>query len=307
MTDAAPARPALPDDATVDRRDIRALLRVMARLRDPESGCPWDVAQDFSTIAPYTIEEAYEVADAIDRGSMADLVDELGDLLLQVVFHARMAEEAGAFAFPDVVEAIVTKMIRRHPHVFAEDGGADQDAVRRRWEDIKAEERAAKAARADAAPATAPSLLDDVGQAMPALMRAAKLGKRAARIGFDWPDARSVLDKVAEETAELREAMDAGHHDAVREEVGDLLFSVAQLARKLHLDPEDALRRADAKFERRFRALETRLTAEEGTAEEGDGPVDADRLEALWQAVKASEAEAARTPEDLPGPDKETT
>ncbi|WP_372006686.1 nucleoside triphosphate pyrophosphohydrolase [Tistrella mobilis] len=300
MTDAAPPSTALPDDAAMDRRDIRALLRVMARLRDPQTGCPWDVAQDFSTIAPYTIEEAYEVADAIDRGSMADLVDELGDLLLQVVFHARMAEEAGAFAFPDVVEAIVTKMIRRHPHVFTREGGADQDAVRRRWEDIKAEERAAKAARADAA---SPSLLDDVGRAMPALMRAAKLGKRAARIGFDWPDARDVLDKVAEETAELREAMTAGHDDAVREEVGDLLFSVAQLARKLHLDPEDALRRADAKFERRFRALETRLAPEEGGR-----PVDADRLEALWQAVKASEAEAARTAQDSPGPeDKETT
>lgn len=278
------SRPCVPmtDDAAFlrDRSQIDALIAVMARLRDPEAGCPWDLAQDFSTIAPYTIEEAYEVADAIDRGDMPDLADELGDLLLQVVFHARMAEEAGAFAFPDVVEAIVTKMIRRHPHVFVDDAAPDAAGipqVKRRWEDIKAEERATKGA------ATGPaSLMDDVGRALPALMRATKLGKRAGRIGFDWPDAAGILDKVEEEAAELREAMAAGQADAMREEVGDLLFTVAQLARKLDMDAEDALRLANAKFERRFRSVEQQLDPQERSS-----PVDADRLEALWQVAKA--------------------
>ncbi|MEN2976187.1 nucleoside triphosphate pyrophosphohydrolase [Tistrella bauzanensis] len=273
----------MTDDAAFlrNRRQIDALIAVMVRLRDPNTGCPWDLAQDFSTIAPYTIEEAYEVADAIDRGAMADLADELGDLLLQVVFHARMAEEAGAFAFPDVVEAIVTKMIRRHPHVFADDAAPDAAGiaqVKRRWEDIKAEERAAKGTTT-AGPA---SLMDDVGRALPALMRATKLGKRAGRIGFDWPDAGGILDKVEEEAAELREAMAAGRTDAMREEVGDLLFTVAQLARKLDMDAEDALRLANAKFERRFRSVEQQLDPQERSA-----PVDADRLEALWQVAKA--------------------
>ncbi|GGB38418.1 nucleoside triphosphate pyrophosphohydrolase [Tistrella bauzanensis] len=272
----------MTDDAAFlrNRRQIDALIAVMARLRDPNTGCPWDLAQDFSTIAPYTIEEAYEVADAIDRGAMADLADELGDLLLQVVFHARMAEEAGAFAFPDVVEAIVTKMIRRHPHVFADDAAPDAAGipqVKRRWEDIKAEERAAKGVATEPA-----SLMDDVGRALPALMRATKLGKRAGRIGFDWPDAGGILDKVEEEAAELREAMAAGPTDAMREEVGDLLFTVAQLARKLDMDAEDALRLANAKFERRFRSVEQQLDPQERSA-----PVDADRLEALWQMAKA--------------------
>lgn len=271
------------DDAAFlrNRRQIDALIAVMARLRDPNTGCPWDLAQNFSTIAPYTIEEAYEVADAIDRGAMADLADELGDLLLQVVFHARMAEEAGAFAFPDVVEAIVTKMIRRHPHVFADDAAPDTAGipqVKRRWEDIKAEERAVKGTTT---PGPA-SLMDDVGRALPALMRATKLGKRAGRIGFDWTDAGGILDKVEEEAAELREAMADGRTDAMREEVGDLLFTVAQLARKLDMDAEDALRLANAKFERRFRSVEQQLDPQERSA-----PVDADRLEALWQVAKA--------------------
>ncbi|MFT3967076.1 MAG: nucleoside triphosphate pyrophosphohydrolase [Sphingobium sp.] len=241
--------------------DITPLTDVMARLRDPDRGCAWDVAQNFSTIAPYTIEEAYEVADAIARQDLAALRDELGDLLLQVVFHSRMAEEQGAFALSDVIASITGKMIRRHPHVFREGGESPG------WESIKAEER--REAGADGA-------LDGVAAALPALMRAQKLQKRAARTGFDWPDTEGVADKIAEELAELAAAPD---EDAVEEEAGDLLFAVVNLVRHRGVDAEAALRRANIKFERRFRAME-----------EMAGPafpaLDPDAKEALWTEAK---------------------
>ncbi|WP_253718140.1 nucleoside triphosphate pyrophosphohydrolase [Sphingomonas sp. AP4-R1] len=236
----------------------------MARLRDPETGCPWDIEQTFATIAPYTIEEAYEVADACESGDLPALKDELGDLLLQVVFHARMAEEQSAFAFADVADAISAKMIRRHPHVF---GDAPRTGGHGQWETIKAEER--KASPAD------PSALAGVATALPALMRAEKLQKRAARTGFDWPDAESARDKIFEELEEIAAAED----EAAREdEVGDLLFSAVNYARKLGIDPETALRGANAKFERRFRAMEALDDAFQALSL-------ADK-EALWQRVK---------------------
>ncbi|HJU18543.1 MAG TPA: nucleoside triphosphate pyrophosphohydrolase [Stellaceae bacterium] len=257
------------------------LLAIMARLRDPERGCPWDREQDFATIAPYTIEEAYEVADAIARGDRAALKDELGDLLFQVVFHARMAEEQGLFGFDDVAAAIADKMVRRHPHVFGTaeiESAAAQNAA---WEEHKEAERRARARAAG----RAESVLDGVALALPALLRAVKLQNRAARIGFDWPEAAEVLPKIAEEIAELGHAIAAGDgRDAVEDELGDLLFAVANLARKLDLDPEAALRRATAKFERRFRQVEARAAAD------GVGR-DLDALEALWQQVKREERE----------------
>ncbi|HML10179.1 MAG TPA: nucleoside triphosphate pyrophosphohydrolase [Stellaceae bacterium] len=254
---------------------IARLLGIMARLRDPERGCPWDREQDFGTIAPYTIEEAYEVGDAIERGDMAALKDELGDLLFQVVFHARMAEEAGYFAFDEVAAAIADKMVRRHPHVFGDAEIASVAAQNEAWEAHKAEERAARGG--------GDSVLDGVALAYPALLRAAKISRRAARIGFDWPDARSVIAKIAEEIGEIEAALDAGG-DRVKleDEVGDLLFAAANLARKLEIEPETALRRATAKFERRFRAVET-------LAKERDVGRDLDVLEALWRQVKAQE------------------
>ena len=255
------------------------LLAIMARLRDPECGCPWDREQDFATIAPYTIEEAYEVADAIARGDMAALQDELGDLLFQVVFHARMAEEAGLFAFDDVAAAIADKMVRRHPHVFGTAEIASAAAQTEAWEEHKAKERQARAAAAG----TRESVLDGVALALPALLRAAKIQRRAARIGFDWPAARPVIAKIAEEIEELEAELDSGADpEKVEDEMGDILFAAANLARKLDIDPEAALRRATAKFERRFRALE-RLAAELGTG------ADLDALEALWQEVKHRE------------------
>src|SRR6266436_5925763 len=253
-------------------RPIDRLLQIMARLRDPERGCPWDRKQDFRTIAPYTIEEAYEVADAIERGDMAALKDELGDLLLQVVFHARMAEEVGLFAFNDVAEAIADKMLRRHPHVFGDVEIASVAAQNEAWEAHKATERKASGA--------AESVLDGLALALPALLRAAKISRRAARIGFDWPDARAVIPKLAEEIGELEAELDQGADPAVvEEEMGDLLFAAANLARKLDIEPETALRRATAKFERRFRQVEA-LAAERGIGR------DLDALEALWQEVK---------------------
>ena len=255
--------------------DIAALLSVMARLRDPEAGCPWDVEQTYETIAPYTIEEAYEVADAIQRGDLTDLKEELGDLLLQVVFHSRIAEEAGEFAFPDVVEAIVDKMVRRHPHVFGDDTMRDSAAQTRAWEAQKAEERAAKG-KDD-------SLLDDVPAALPALLRAVKLQKRAARVGFDWPETRQVMDKIHEEMAELSEAVIELEDPAkIEEELGDLLFVYSNLSRKLKVDPEHALRQANAKFERRFHYIERAL------ADQGRTPDDAtlDEMDALWNEAK---------------------
>ena len=254
---------------------IDTLLSIMARLRDRERGCPWDREQDFATIAPYTIEEAYEVADAIEREDMAALKDELGDLLFQVVFHARMAEEAGLFAFDDVTNAISEKMIRRHPHVFGDAEIRTAAAQTEAWEAHKAAERAASGDH--------PSVLDGVALAFPALLRAGKVSRRAARIGFDWPDARSVIPKVTEEVAEIEGEMQSGAtHDRLEDEIGDLLFAVANLARKLEVEPETALRRATAKFERRFRQVET-LAVERGAGR------DLDALEALWQEVKRGE------------------
>jgi nucleoside triphosphate diphosphatase len=259
-----------------DSPDLQRLIAIMARLRDPRSGCPWDVAQSFKTIAPYTIEEAYEVAEACELGDAQALKEELGDLLLQVVFHARMAEEDGAFAFNDVAMAISDKMIRRHPHVFADaevDSAAAQTVA---WEEQKAAERGAKGAA---------SALDGVGVALPALTRAAKLQRRAARVGFDWPTLAPVFDKIGEEIAELRAATVEGA-DRIEDELGDLLFAVVNLARRLEADPEQALRRACRKFERRFRAVEQRLAAEGKVP--GDATLEA--MDALWDAVKREES-----------------
>jgi MazG family protein len=258
--------------------DVQALLAIMRRLRDPDGGCPWDLEQNFATIAPYTIEEAYEVSSAIEAKDYAALKDELGDLLLQVVFHAQMAAEAKMFAFEDVVRAICDKMIRRHPHVFASGGAKTPEALTVAWEEIKRREREGK-------PAAAGSLLDDVPRALPALMRAIKLQNRAAEVGFDWPSAVHVTDKIAEETRELAEAAASGKDAKVAEEFGDLLFAMANLARHLEVDPEDALRAANAKFVRRFRAIES------GLAAQGRKPEDAslEEMEDLWQKAKEQE------------------
>jgi nucleoside triphosphate diphosphatase len=257
-------------------RPIDRLLAIMARLRDPERGCPWDREQDFATIAPYTIEEAYEVADAIERGDISALRDELGDLLLQVVFHARMAEEIGHFVFDDVAAAIADKMVRRHPHVFGDAEIIPSVAAQNEaWEAHKAAERREAGG--------AESVLDGVALALPALLRAAKISRRAARIGFDWPDAASVIDKIEEEIDELEdERDDEAPKPVLEEELGDLLFAVANLARKLDIEPETALRRATAKFERRFRQVETLAR------ERGIGP-SLDALEDLWDEVKRAE------------------
>jgi MazG family protein len=264
------------DALSRNARAAQAVLDVMARLRDREHGCPWDVEQTFATIAPYTIEEAYEVADAIQRGDMSALKEELGDLLFQVAFHARMAEEQGAFDFADVANALAQKMIARHPHVFGERDLRTAEEQTRAWEAMKAEERARKRPEA--------SLLDDVALALPALMRAEKLTKRAARINFDWPTADDVLDKLKEELAELDEARGHDDSEALTEEVGDILFVLANLARKLNVDPEEALRRANAKFTRRFQHIEHRL-AEQGRS----GPQPLDEMEALWVEAKRAE------------------
>jgi len=261
---------------------LSRLLAIMRRLRDPVDGCSWDVAQTFATIAPYTIEEAYEVADAIERGSPADLRDELGDLLLQVVFHARMAEEAGLFDFAAVARSIADKMIRRHPHIFGDAGAKSADAVRATWENLKAVERAEKAKATD----RPESVLDDVGLGFPALTRAEKLQKRAARVGFDWGAPEPVLAKIAEEIAELGEEMRQGAgEDRLRDELGDVLFAVVNLARHLKIDPETALRGTNAKFERRFRYMEQALI------QRGSSPADSDldTMEALWTEAKLKE------------------
>jgi len=273
-------------------RPIDRLIAIMARLRDPERGCPWDVEQTFATIAPHTIEEAYEVADAIQRGAMDDLKDELGDLLLQVVFHARMAEEAGRFAFEDVAAAIADKLVRRHPHVFGTETVESAAAQTAAWEDHKARERAAKAGPDD--DDGAPSALAGVPVGLPALTRAVKLQKRAARVGFDWAEPAQVLEKIAEETAEIAGVL-AGPSVAgpgpddrrarLADEMGDLLFACANLARKLDLDPETALRAGNAKFERRFRAME-RAAAAEGR---DFAALPLTEQEALWQQVKRDE------------------
>ena len=261
---------------------MERLLEVMARLRDPDRGCPWDLEQDFSTIAPYTIEEAYEVADAIARGDLAHLKHELGDLLLQVVYHAQMAKEAGLFDFDQVTAAIADKMIRRHPHVFGTAEVDDARAQSRAWEAVKAAEREGKTGVAEGTHGA----LDDVPLALPALVRAAKLQRRAARVGFDWPEATQVLDKLDEEIAELRtELQGQANHDRPSDEIGDLLFAVVNLARHLEVDGETTLRQANAKFERRFRAIEEALRARGRRLEDAS----LDEMEALWQQAKAAE------------------
>ncbi len=258
------------------------LLAIMRRLRDPNTGCPWDIEQTFATIAPYTIEEAYEVADAIERQAWGELQSELGDLLFQSVFHAQMAEDAGLFAFDDVVRAIADKMVARHPHVFGDesrDKSAEQQTVD--WERVKAAERAAKAET---------GVLDGVAVGLPALLRAVKLQKRAARVGFDWPSTDEVLDKIVEESRELVEARDTLTEAEQFEEFGDLLFVMANLGRHLNIDPEAALRAANAKFTRRFRHIEAALAAT------GRKPDDSDlaEMDALWDAAKAAEKAAKR-------------
>ncbi len=264
------------------------LLHLMARLRDPQHGCPWDLKQSYASIVPHTLEEAYEVADAIERGDFEQLPGELGDLLFQVVYYSQLASEEGRFAFAEVVDAITAKLIRRHPHVFVDGdlyGAPDasrlaEAAVKQRWEELKAQERAEKAAAPEQL-----SLLDDVPLALPALSRAAKLQKRAATVGFDWPDALPVLDKVREELDELLEAMSENDPEAVTEEIGDLLFVVCNLARHLKVEPEAALRAANGKFEQRFRFIEQALR-EAGRAIEDCALED---LDALWGEAKKLE------------------
>ena len=252
---------------------MNRLLDVMARLRDPNQGCPWDREQTFASIAPYTLEEAYEVADAIERSDMAGLEEELGDLLLQIVFHARMAEEAGLFDFARVVDGIADKMIRRHPHVFADEVVENAAAQQVRWEEIKAAEKNTRA--------KASSLLSDVPLALPALTRAVKYGKRAAKIGFDWPDAQGARDKVNEELSELDEAIQTGTREHIASELGDTLLALANLARHLEIDPEDALRAANARFASRFAQVEARAISEPGA--------DLASLEQAWINAKQRE------------------
>jgi ATP diphosphatase len=270
-------------------RDIARLLELMAALRTPGTGCPWDLDQDFATIAPYTIEEAYEVADAIARSDFVDLADELGDLLLQVAFHARMAEEIGRFDFGDVVQAITAKLIRRHPHVFGDARGLDTDAVNAQWAAIKAEEKAAKAeARAAAGLSDEPErprTLDGIPLALPALTRALKLQEKAARVGFDWGAVGPVIAKIREEIAEMEAEIAADDRDAAAGEIGDVLFAVVNLARHLGVDPEDALRRTNHKFARRFAAIEDALASSGRTPEQSS----LDEMDALWTAAKTAE------------------
>jgi MazG family protein len=265
----------MPDSRPIDR-----LLDVMARLRDRESGCPWDVEQTFATIAPYTVEEAYEVADAIERGDLGDLKEELGDLLFQVVFHSRIAQEQSAFAFDDVVQAVTDKLIRRHPHVFGDGDAQTSSDVVRRWDEIKAEEK-----KASAPQAKPQGLLSGVPRALPALVEAQQISSKAARAGFDWPSIHEVFDKMREELAELDAARAAGSHEEIESEIGDLLFTIVNLARFLKVDPEQALRGCNGRFRRRFGSVE------DGLAERGKTTGDAslDEMESLWQAAKRTE------------------
>ena len=267
----------MPETPDRNQAEIARLIGIMAALRDPQTGCPWDIEQDFASISPYTIEEAHEVADAIAREAWDEFPGELGDLLLQVVFHAQMAEEKGMFDFADVAAKISEKLIDRHPHVFG-DESRDKSAKQqiKDWETIKAAERAAKAEK---------GVLDGVALGLPALTRAIKLQNRAARVGFDWPGPEQVLDKLAEETAELVEAKDNADHAHLTEEFGDLMFVMANLARHLDIDPEEALRAANAKFTRRFQSIEAALQAE------GRRPEDSTltEMDALWDAAKRAE------------------
>jgi ATP diphosphatase len=264
-------------------RSIDRLLAIMARLRDPMQGCPWDREQDFATIAPYTIEEAYEVADAIERGDMAALKDELGDLLLQVVYHARMAEEQTAFSFGDVVETITRKMIRRHPHVFADkDGRLTSSDVKGAWERIKAEEKVEREMARSSEQPVRKSLLSGVKAGQPALARAMQLQRRASTVGFDWNDPHAVLHKIREEANEIEAALDCKDADELAEETGDLLFAVVNLARHVGAEPELALRRTNAKFERRFAYIEQSLEAQGRSLDEAS----LDEMDALWNEAK---------------------
>lgn len=269
-------------------RNIERLLEIMAALRDPDTGCAWDVVQSFSTIAPYTVEEAHEVAEAIARNDMPDLRDELGDLLLQVVFHARMAEEAGAFAFPDVVEAITTKMIRRHPHVFGDADARAAGLATGMWEKIKTEEKEERSRARGSLDSAPEGLLDAVGAGQPPLARAVKLQDKASTVGFDWDDPKAVIDKLREETAEVEDALATGaSRERISDEIGDILFVVANLARHLEVDPTQALAGTNAKFERRFAAIEESLSDKGRTVKDADLP----EMEALWQAAKAIETD----------------
>jgi len=263
-------------DAHLNTAPLAALLQIMTALRTPESGCPWDLEQDFTSIAPYTIEEAYEVADAIERNNPDDLKSELGDLLCQVVFHSQIAREGNLFDFDDVARAIAAKMVRRHPHVFGNAKERSADEQTKSWEQQKAVERSEKGDI---------GVLDDVPLSLPGMTRAVKLQKRAARVGFDWTDASDVLAKISEETAELVEASKTGNHDAIEDEFGDLLFVIANLSRHLKIDPEKAVRRTNAKFVRRFQHIEKKLS------DQGSSPEEAslDEMEALWLDAKADE------------------
>jgi ATP diphosphatase len=283
------AKPLKTPAAPAPSRDINRLIEIMAALRTPKTGCPWDLEQDFATIVPYTIEEAYEVADAIERHDLADLREELGDLLLQVVFHARMAQEQGAFDFGDVVQAITEKLIRRHPHVFGDERSQTPEAVKGLWDRIKAEEKQQKAAGGHVQESGA---LAGVPVPLPALTRALKLQAKASKVGFDWNDPRAVLRKIREEADEIEAALDAadsgvsqGAASSAAAEVGDLLFAAVNLARHLHADPEAVLRQTNRKFERRFAFVETALAAN------GHAPQDVTlaELDALWNAAKAQE------------------
>lgn len=272
--------------------DIARLLEIMAALRTPGTGCPWDLEQDFASVAPYTLEEAYEVVDAIERGDLADLKDELGDLLLQVVFHARMAEEQGAFAFPEVVEAITRKLIRRHPHVFGAALDLTPDQVKGLWDEIKREEKAERAAERERLGQKQhideARFLGGIPTALPALTRAFKLTAKAAKVGFDWPEVEQVIEKIHEELEEVKEASSGGVRDRIEDEIGDLLFSVTNLARHYGIDPERALRRTNAKFERRFAAVEKGLE-QQGRALDG---ASLEEMEALWVQAKGADSDS---------------
>lgn len=274
-----------PPDGPTPSRDIRDLIAIMSALRTPETGCAWDLEQTFATVAPYAIEEAYEVADAVARGDMEDLRDELGDLLLQVVFQARLAEEGGTFDFGGVVEAITSKLIRRHPHVFGEARSLSPERVKVLWDEIKRAEKAERAQRRGLSPSPAAGVLADVPVGLPALTRADALARKAASVGFTWSRVADVVEKIDEELAELREAAAAGPPEAIAEEYGDLLFTVAVLGRHIGVDPETALAAANAKFVRRFSAVERAL------ASEGRSPAQSDlgEMDRLWNAAKAAD------------------
>jgi ATP diphosphatase len=282
---ARPQQEALFGHPMKPSRDIAALIDIMAALRTPGSGCPWDLAQTFATIAPYTIEEAYEVAEAIARGDLEDLREELGDLLLQVVFHARMAQERGAFDFGEVVNAITTKLLRRHPHVFGDAGALPVEAVNALWERIKTEEKAERAARRQGPQPHRGKALDGVAAGLPTLVRALKLQDKASAVGFDWNDPRAVLAKIREEADEIEAAIGTGDRERIAGEIGDLMFATVNLARHVDVDPGAALAATNAKFERRFAAVESALEAR------GKSPKDATlaEMDALWDAAKVDE------------------